>query len=52
MLKFEGGGNVSKLYRKAAYCAQLELWKGNSWSEVLGMRSVPLCSEDYHLTVK
>jgi len=43
---------VSKLYRKDAYCAQLELWKGNRGSYVLGMRSVPLCPEDYHLTVK
>jgi len=52
MLKFGGEGNVSKLYRKAAYCAQLELWKGKRGSYALGMRFVSLCSEDCHLTVK
>jgi len=29
---------MSKLYREAAHCAQLELWKGNRVSYVLGIR--------------
>jgi hypothetical protein len=52
MLKFEGGGNVSKSYRKVVKCAQLELWKGNRGSYVLGMGFVPLYTEDYYLSIK